>query len=114
LSLVKEVSPGHPQFDQAEAIQTLSRLMNNLDHLAQNAKNADQSQPAWNVYLQGIQALKRQDYETALKHWIEALQTDRQIDDDGPRKACVALFTWLGHDHELTQKYHRAFTSSLF
>jgi len=114
LSLVIDVPPEHPQFDQAAAIQTLSRLMNDLDYLTQKAKDANQSLQAWNVYLQGIQALKRQDYETVLRHWIEALQIDRQIDDDGPRKACVALFTWLGHDHELTQKYHRAFTSSLF
>lgn len=112
--LVADIPPEHPQFTEAEAIQTLSRLLNDVNALAQKAKEADASPQAWAAYVQGIQALQAHDYETALKLWIEALQIDRHIDDDGPRKACVALFTWLGHDHELTRKYHRTFTSALF
>ncbi|MBC6948189.1 thioredoxin, partial [candidate division KSB1 bacterium] len=27
---------------------------------------------------------------------------------------CVALFALLGSEHELTQKYHRRFTSALY
>lgn len=73
-----------------------------------------ESAAAWDSYLNGIQGLRQQNYEAALQNWIDAITIDRDIDDDGPRRACIALFTWLGPEHELTKKYHRAFTSALF
>jgi putative thioredoxin len=112
--LVKETPPEHPLYKQAEVILTLTRLITQYETLAQSAKNAPAPAAAWNAYLTGVQALRQQEYERALTSWIEALTMHRDIDDDGPRRACVALFTWLGTEHELTRKYHRAFTSALF
>ncbi|MFQ5707647.1 MAG: tetratricopeptide repeat protein [bacterium] len=113
-ALVKNAPEGHPQFDMAQAIQTLHRLISSYEALTETAKQDPSARDAWNLYLQGIQALQQRDYEEALKNWIEALPMNRQLDEDGVRKACVALFNWLGHDHEITNKYHRAFTSALF
>ena len=61
-----------------------------------------------------MRALQVHDYEEAIKNWIEVIQIDRELDDDGARKSCVALFNWLGNDHDLSKKYHRAFSSALF
>ncbi len=36
---------------------------------------------------------------SALERFIEVIQTDRYYDDDGARKACVALFTLPGNEH---------------
>jgi len=112
--LVKDTPLEHPLYKQAEAILTLTRLMMQFETLAQSAKNSPAPAAAWNAYLSGIQALRQQEYERALVSWIEAITIQRAIDDDGPRRACVALFTWLGSEHALTRKYHRAFTSALF
>ncbi len=112
--LVKDVPQEHSLYKNAEAIQTLYRLTRDYEALAQQAKDSDRSPQAWQSYLNGVQALARRDYEEALKSWIDALLIDRSIDDDGPRRACVALFTWLGNDHELVRRYHRQFTSALF
>ncbi|MCG8606800.1 thioredoxin [bacterium] len=114
LDLVANTPPGHPLQTRAEAIQTLVELMNNHEALTIQAEKTSQNTEAWSQYLSGIQALKRKDYGQALKSWIDSILVDRTIDDDGPRRACVALFTWLGHEHELTKRHHRAFTSALF
>ena len=39
---------------------------------------------------------------------------DRTLDDDGARKACVALFKILGEKHPVTKKYRRRFSMALY
>ena len=114
LKLVKDVPEENPLYKNAEAIQTLSRLLNSFESISKQAQESDASPEAWGHYLKGIQALQGHDYDAALKNWIEAIAIDKTIDDDGPRKACIALFSWLGQEHELMKKYHRSFTSALF
>lgn len=66
------------------------------------------------TYVQAIEALTRQDFDAALERFIEVVRQDRSYDDDGARKACVALFTLLGREHPLTKKHRRAFDTSLY
>ncbi len=105
--LVKTIEIENPFADKANAIQTLQRLA----HLKETANEPRED---WKLYYQGIAAFKKGKYTEALEAWIALVGRNRQLDDDGARKACVALFTWLGSDHELTQRYHRRFTSSLY
>ena len=114
LDLVKDVPEDNPLYKNAQAIQTLSRLLNSFESISKQAQESKTSPEAWGHYLKGIEALQGHDYDSALKNWIEAVTIDKTIDDEGPRKACIALFSWLGQEHELMQKYHRAFTSALF
>jgi len=101
-------------YERGQAIARLTVLIENYEELAQQARTSEQNPKAWEHYLSGIQALRNNDYDKALHNWIEALIIDRSIDDDGPRHACVAVFTFLGQNHEITRKHHRAFTSALF
>ncbi len=110
--LVSGIDESHPKFDYANSITTLSRLITSYNELAQLAKQNNTE--AWQLYIKGINALKKRKYDVALESWIEALTLDRNLDDDGARKACVSLFKLLGNEHELTKKYHRRFTSALF
>jgi putative thioredoxin len=112
--LVQDVPEGDPLFEKADSIRTLHRLLNSYAILTETAKQAKSNKHAWDLYLEGVQAFREHRYEEALKNWIEVIQIDRELDDDGARKACVALFNWLGNDHKLTKKYHRAFSSALF
>ncbi len=107
--LVAQAPAEHPQFNVAEGIRTLARLTLDFKTIDGNSGSA-----AWQDYLEGIRALQKQDYDTALRHWLDALIVDKTLDNDGPRKACVAAFNVLGQQHELTRKHHRAFTSALF
>lgn len=112
--LVKDTPVEHPLFNRADAIAMLTRLIDGYEELNDAAKKSTAPPSAWDAYLKGIQKLQQQNYDAALQSWIESLSVNRQIDDDGPRRACVALFTWLGPEHEVTKKHHRAFTSALF
>jgi putative thioredoxin len=105
--LVQTVEDENPFSNKANAIRTLHRLVH-LDQATGEPKDD------WNFYRQGITAFKKGKYAEALEAWIELIGRNRQLDDDGARKACVALFTVLGSEHELAQKYHRRFTSALY
>jgi putative thioredoxin len=107
VDLVKPVGDESPFANVASAIRTLHRLV-------QFTSATEEPKADWQLYRQGIAAFKKGKYAEALEAWIELLGRNRQLDDDGARKACVALFNLLGNEHELTQKYHRRFTSSLY
>jgi putative thioredoxin len=105
--LVKPIEEESPFSNQANAVRTLQRLA----HLNETSGEPEED---WHLYRQGITAFKKGKFAEALDAWIELVGRNRQLDDDGARKACVALFIVLGSEHELTQKYHRRFTSALY
>ncbi|MFQ5605423.1 MAG: hypothetical protein ACE5HS_19315 [bacterium] len=92
--LVQNMPKEHPLFKRAEAIQNLTPLLSQPAQIPREAQKEDESKEAWNGYLKGIQALRGYRYE-------DALSIDKSIAEDGPRKACVALFTFLGSNHKL-------------
>ncbi len=65
-------------------------------------------------YFEGIHRLFHEDFPQALEHFLDCLNRDRTMDDDGPRKACVAIFTMLGNEHPLTRQYRRRFSMALY
>jgi len=105
--LVETIEEASPFANKANAIRALQRLANLKE-------TAGEPKEDWKRYHEGIKAFKKGKYSEALEMWIELVSRNRQLDEDGARKACVALFTLLGSEHELTQKYHRRFTSALY
>ncbi len=105
--LVATITDENPMATKAQAIRTLHRLA----HLKETAIAPRED---WELYHRGIAAFKKGKYAEALEAWIGLVGRNRQLDGDGARKACVALFNLLGNEHELTQNYHRRFTSSLY
>jgi len=110
LSLIETIPEEHPLYARAAAIKTLNRLISEQKRIS--AQDGDSE--AGKAYLAGIESLRSKDFGQAIEYWVEAILLDKTIDDDGPRKACIALFSLLGPDHEITRKHHRAFTSALF
>jgi len=108
--LIENTPEEHPLYTRAAAITTLNRLLTAQKQIVAETESSKAAQS----YLAGVESLRQKRYESAITQWIEAIMLDKKIDDDGPRKACIALFSLLGHDHEITQKHHRAFTSALF
>lgn len=112
LALTETIDEAHPMFDQVNAMRTLHRLLIAGKDLGKEAQQHNTE--AWKLYARGIDAFKKHDFGAALESWIETVIMDRQVDADGARKACVALFKVLGNEHELTKKFHRRFSSALF
>ncbi len=65
-------------------------------------------------YIVASRALDTGELDKAFESIIEVLKVNRYLDDDGARKMGIALFTLLGHDHPLTQKYRRTFDMWLY
>ncbi len=105
LSAMEEHSP---HFPFVEAIRTVARLHELTAHPA-----ALPDAPVRASYLAGAAALVRRELLQAIDHFLDVLRTDRRYDDEGARKACIALFRLLGDDHEVTRARRRDFSSAL-
>ncbi len=95
--------------EQIVSIRTLSRVLG----LAGDPSSLPDS-PGKTLYLRALDALRRRDFDAALIEFIGVLKDNRYYDDDGSRKACIAIFKFLGEEHELTQKHRREFSSALY
>jgi len=91
----------------AEAIGTLAEFLN------RDTKNLAESEVR-EKYTCAINDLRKKDFDSALTKFIDVIRTDRTYDDDGSRKACIAIFKYLGEDHETTLNHRRDFGSALY
>jgi putative thioredoxin len=66
------------------------------------------------LYLSAIQQLAARDFDGAVVQFIEVIRENRSYDDDGSRKACIAIFKLLGEEHPVTQRHRRDFSSALY
>jgi Thioredoxin domain-containing protein len=48
-----------------------------------------------------------ENYEEALKLFLEIVKKDRNYKNDGARKAMVSIFTLLGESNPLTKEYRK-------
>lgn len=92
-----------------DAVQTLARLL----ELAENPSDLP-DEGSRDDYLAAIEALEDRDFDSALDHFIDVVRVNRDYDDDGARKACVALFTLLGEEHPATEEHRRTFDMALY
>lgn len=95
--------------EQIDSIRVISRLLN-----MKARPSSLEDSPARTRYLAAIDALGKRDFEGSLRAFIEVIKEERYFDDDGSRKACIALFKYLGEEHALTQKFRRDFSSALY
>ncbi|NTW63081.1 MAG: tetratricopeptide repeat protein [Chlorobiaceae bacterium] len=95
-----------PDFAEfSETVRVISRL------LIQNEGDFPDS-PERDSYLAAIAAIKREDFSQAIELFIQVLRANRYYDDDGSRKACIALFRYLGQEHPVTLSHRRVFDRS--
>jgi len=56
----------------------------------------------------------KQHYIDALEQFLEVVRRDRKYDDDGARKAMLAIFTILGEEQQIVKDYRRKLANILF
>lgn len=99
-----------PKFSElVEAIKTITRLLE-----LSNSENQLSAGDVKDLYIKAITELTLQNFDSALTKFIDVIRTNRYYDEDGARKACIAIFKLLGEEHEITQKHRRDFGSSLY
>ncbi|MEL4898555.1 tetratricopeptide repeat protein [Crocosphaera sp. Alani8] len=65
-------------------------------------------------FFQGAKYTLNEDYEDALKIFLNMVEHNREYNDDGARKAMVSIFKILGNAHPLTKKYQQELTMTLY
>jgi putative thioredoxin len=105
--LIENVDGSLENIELAEAINNLAELMN-------RGQNSFSETEVRDKFLSAIEGIKSQDFDSALSKFIDIIRTDRSYDDDGARKACIAIFKFLGEDNEITVKHRRDFGSALY
>jgi putative thioredoxin len=109
IKLVQNVDGSAENYEQVESIQTIAELLKKL-----NGKENFPDTPVKNEYFSAIENLKIKNFDSALKKFIEVIREDRNYDDDGARKACIAIFKYLGEENETTLKHRKEFGSALY
>jgi putative thioredoxin len=107
LRLVQNVDGKLNNVELAEAIGTLAELLNrDLDSFPDSEVKEK--------YLSATDSIRKKDFDSALVEFIEIIRTDRNYDDDGARKTCIAIFKFLGEDHKISIKNRRDFGRALY
>jgi putative thioredoxin len=107
--LVAGIEENSPHFQKVEAIRTFGTMLEKLAHPEQLTDD-----PVKSAYVAALAALAQFDYDAALEKFIDVIRANRYYDDDGARKACIAIFRVLGDEHAVTQKRRREFSSALY
>lgn len=98
-----ETLEGEPEYaDLSESVRVLGPL------LARSVAGlpAGLSKDAYGA---AVESLRLKEFDSALERFIGVLREERYYDEDGSRKACIAIFRLLGEEHETTMKYRRTF-----
>ncbi len=109
LEILKDFDPDPEDMELTESILTLASALNlngKADSLPDSA--------AKSLYLSAIEDLHNQNFDDALSNFINVIREDRYYDDDGARKACIAIFKYLGEENEITLKHRRDFGGALY
>ncbi len=107
--LVQGIEEDSPHFPVVDAIRMVAGLTGKLAHANDLPEGAMKA-----TYIDGLHALARFDHAAALEKFIAVIRSDRYYDDDGARKACIAIFKMLGEEHAVTRAYRREFSSALY
>ena len=105
-ALLGPVGSGDKHGERAEALRTIAGLLE-----ARIGDETPDASPAAG-YAEAIEALAQRDFEAALQGFIAASAAGS--DDDLPRRACLAIFTLLGDEAELTRAYRKRLARVLF
>ncbi len=107
--MLKSVGHGSENYEHAEAIRTLAGLFGRIE-----APGGLPETPVRELYVTAAGEARSGGYDAALSAFIEVVRKNRSYDDDGARKACIAVFKLLGEDNPITREHRSAFGSALY
>lgn len=109
IRLVNSSDVSNEYIELANAIITFSELFEKYKHSEILPENSIKS-----LYLNAIDNLMKKNFTMALEQFIEVIKENKAYDDEGARKACIAIFKYLGEEHETTLNYRREFGRALY
>jgi putative thioredoxin len=119
LLLFAEPGRAMPLFRTAEHDGKFYQYANSLFNLAELLTQAQapdllDDHAVKPIFLQGLTALTEQDFAGALAAFIEVIRRHKPYQNKGAEKACVAIFHYLGEEHEIVKQFRRPFGMALY
>ncbi len=107
--LVENVDGSPENYEISESIQTLAELFEKL-----NSPDILPDDNVKDLYLSAIKKTASGKFDEALSEFIDLIKENKAYDDEGARKACIAIFKYLGEENEITLRHRRDFGSALY
>ena len=107
LNIIKRLDSNLENIELAESIKIIASLFNKA-----NSQALPESEVR-DKYISAINEVKKKNFDQGLVKFIDVIKTERDYDDDGARKACIAIFKFLGEEHEITLRHRRDFGRAL-
>jgi len=105
--LLRGIMEDSPFYHQANSYTTISDILTiKNEQLEENVLN--------DKLIMASDLLNKQDFDAALDILINIIIVNKSYMDEIARKTCVAIFMYLGNDHEIARKYRRRFDMSLY
>ena len=109
VQILDSISHGSKYFDLAESIRNLYRMFKYVE-----SQDLLPDNPVKSSYIEAISNARSWKFEIALDLLIDILSKNREYDNDGSRRACIAIFLLLGEEHQITKHFRPIFSSALF
>ncbi len=108
LLTVEPIRLGSDYHEVADAIRTLVGAFARIDD------SPPPKDPVRDAYVKAVADARSRDFQAALSGFIEVVRKNRRYDDDGARKACIAIFKLLGEDHHTTKQFRPLLSNALY
>ncbi len=109
LHLLEAEAPRWADGEEVSDLQLFARLFLKLE-----APEELGASEAARLYLEAIRHLQDQEFDEALGGFIAAFRADRSLDDEGPRRACLAVFRFLGHEDPVVRRRRSELAGALY
>ena len=106
---LEPIKLGSEHSEDAEGIRTLVGMFKHIEQAGSLPDHAVRAE-----YETAIHEARSGSYEAALSGFVNVIRRNRYYDDDGARKACIAIFKLLGEDHQVTRAYRDALSNALY
>ena len=108
LQLISDIKETSENAELINSLRTITKIIN------ENNGKVLQESASKELYMGAVRFLKEKKFDQSLQKFIEIIRTDRYYGDDIARKACVAIFKYLGEENEITLTYRRDFGRALY
>ncbi|MBP1649571.1 MAG: thioredoxin, partial [Bacteroidetes bacterium] len=108
VDLVRNIQEHSTHYSLADAIRTFDELVGKMDHPELLPQDSVKT-----TYLAAIYDMRSKQLDAALDKFIDVIRLNRYYDNDGARRACLAIFKLLGEENDVTKRHRRDFSSAL-
>ncbi|GBF79483.1 tetratricopeptide repeat protein [Aphanothece sacrum] len=98
--MLKTISSEHTEY------YTKAQLMQNLIYFKKIIANPGETDLD-KLFFKAAELTLKEDYEEALKIFLQIVEENRKYREDGAKKAMLSIFSLLGKNNPLTQQYQK-------